>query len=354
MKFEDLIHQSGQWLQGEGSYGEVVISSRIRLARNITKIPFPQWAKKDDREKVLSLVQEAAAKSPSLKKSLFIRLDQIPLLDRQFLAERHLISQEQTRGDKDRAVIIGEKEIIGVMVNEEDHLRLQIIFSGLEFHQAWEISTKVDDELGKNLNYAFSSKWGYLTACPTNTGTGLRASVLMHLPALALSRDINRLLQAVAKLGLAVRGLYGEGTQATGNYFQISNQICLGRTEEELIENIDRVIKQIIEYEQNAKKIVLDKSKSETADKVFRALGILKNVRLISSQETIGLLSTIRLGLALGIISEKEVDRKKINELFIITQPAHLQKMGKKALTPMERDEKRAAIIREKLAHPYG
>ncbi|MEA3369271.1 MAG: protein arginine kinase [Candidatus Ratteibacteria bacterium] len=351
MKFEDLINKSGEWLKGEGAYSEVVISSRIRLARNISKIPFPHWAKKTNRERILSLIQAAAVKCPSLKRGLFIRLDQLSLLDRQFLAERHLISHEQIRDNKERAVIIGEKEIAGVMINEEDHLRLQIIFSGLELQEAWRISNKIDGELEKNLDYAFSPKWGYLTACPTNTGTGLRASVLMHLPALAVSRDINRLLQAVAKLGLAVRGLYGEGTQATGNYFQISNQICLGRTEEELIENIDRVIKQIIEYEQNAKKVVLNKSRSEIHDKVFRALGILKNARLITSQETIGLLSTIRLGLALGIISEKEVERRKINELFIITQPAHLQKMGKKELNPMERDEKRALLIREKLAH---
>ena len=349
MKFEDLIHQTGQWLKGEGAYSEVVISSRIRLARNISKIPFPQWGKKNDREKVLSLIQEVAAKSSGLKTGLFIRLDKISLLDRQFLAERHLISQEQTKGNKERAVIIGEKEIAGIMVNEEDHLRLQIIFSGLELHKAWQISNRIDRELEINLDYAFSPKWGYLTACPTNTGTGLRASVLMHLPALAMSGDINRLLQAVAKLGLAVRGLYGEGTQATGNYFQISNQICLGRTEEELIENIDRVTKQIIEYEQNARKVVLNKSKSETLDKIFRALGILKNVRLISSQETIARLSAIRLGLALGIITENEVDRRIINELFIITQPAHLQKMEAKELSPKERDEKRAALIRSKL-----
>lgn len=349
MEFEDLIHQTGEWLKGEGVYSEVVMSSRIRLARNISKIPFPHRAEKSDREKVVTLVHEAALKSPSLKTGLFIRLDQISLLDRQFLAERHLISQEQTRGDKEMAVIIGEKEIVGLMINEEDHLRLQIIFSGLELNEAWQISNKVDEELEKNLDYAFSSKWGYLTACPTNTGTGLRASVLLHLPALALSQDINRLLQAVAKLGLAVRGLYGEGTQATGNYFQISNQISLGRTEEELIENIDRVIKQIIEYEQNAKNIVLNKAKSETIDKVFRALGILKNAHLISSQETIELLSTIRLGFALGIISDKDVERKKINELFIITQPAHLQKIAGKELTPLERDRKRAEIIIEKL-----
>ena len=350
MKFEDLIHTSGEWLKGEGSFSEVVISSRIRLARNISKIPFPQWAKKADREKALNLVKEAVSKSPSLKTGLFIELDQLPLLDREFLAERHLISQEQTKGGGERAVIIGDKEIVGIMVNEEDHLRLQVISSGLELEEAWQISDKIDRELERNLNYAFSSKWGYLTACPTNTGTGLRASVLMHLPALAFSQEINRLLQAVAKLGLAVRGLYGEGTQAIGNYFQISNQICLGRAEEELIENIERVIKQIIEYEQNAKKIVLNKAKSATSDKIFRALGILRTARLITSRETIELLSTVRLGLALGIITDSEVNRKKINELFIITQPAHLQKMEGKELTPQERDEKRASLIREKLS----
>ncbi len=349
MKFEDLIHQTGQWLKGEGSYSEVVISSRIRLARNISKIPFPQWGKKDDRERILSLVKDAAAKSSNLKTGFFIRLDQICLLDRQFLAERHLISHEQIKNDKERAVIIGENEIVGLVINEEDHIRLQIIFSGLELNKAWQIASSVDEELDGNLNYAFSSKWGYLTACPTNTGTGLRASVLMHLPALALSGDINRLLPAIAKLGLAVRGLYGEGTQATGNYFQISNQICLGRTEEELIDNLERIIKQIIEYEQNAKKTVLNKSKTDTFDKVFRSLGILKNVHLISSQEAITLLSTVRLGLALGIVSNQEVDRKKIDELFIITQPAHLQKMEGKELSPEQRDEKRASLIRERL-----
>jgi protein arginine kinase len=257
------------------------------------------------------------------------------------------MSPEHAKDVEYKALIIDPHEIVSIMINEEDHLRIQILKSGFDLMDAWRIIDKLDTELSKRLPFAFSPKWGYLTACPTNTGTGLRGSVMIHLPALVFAGQINKILQATSKLGLNVRGLYGEGTEASGNLFQVSNQVSLGRPEEEMIDNIERIIAQIVTREEATRKSITAKSKEALVDRVLRAYGTLKSAHIITSSETIGLLSAIRLGVELGIV--KDIDTETVNELIVLMQPAHLQKLEGKALNSDERDIKRANLIREKL-----
>ena len=347
MKINDFLKQDAEWLKGSGPSSNIIISSRARLARNLDKFPFSHWAKKKDLEYVLETVREASEAAPSLKKSFFIRLKEVSEVDRLFLVERHLMSPEHAKDVEYKALIIDPKEIISIMVNEEDHLRIQILQSGLNLKEAWRLIDEVDTELSKKLAYSYSAKWGYLTACPTNTGTGLRGSVMLHLPALVFTGQIGKVLQATSKLGLNIRGLYGEGTEAIGNFFQVSNQVSMGLAEEEIIDNIERIINQIISREDATCKSIMLKNKDEFIDRVWRAYGTLKSARIITSNETIMLLSAIRMGVDLGVV--KNLDRKMVNELFMLTQPAHLQKLEGKVLSARERDIKRADIVRERL-----
>jgi protein arginine kinase len=323
------------------------MSSRIRLARNLVKYPFSHWASKKERQEILQVVKQAIAASKKVNSSLSIDIGKIDSMDRQFLVERHLMSREHTQDAEHKGLCVSDKEIISIMINEEDHLRMQVMKSGFDLRDAWNIINAIDDELGNVLNFAYSSDCGYLTACPTNTGTGMRASVMLHLPSLVMTKQIGKILQAITKLSLTARGLYGEGTEASGNFFQISNQVSLGQKEDDIIDNISRIIKQIIDHEKSAREALLSQNKPALEDKIWRAHGTLKSAHIITSNETIDLLSLVRLGVDLNLI--KEVDRALINELFIITQPAHLQKIEKKKLNPNQRDIKRAQIIREKL-----
>ena len=348
MQFNELLHHTSEWLKGTGPHSDIVISSRIRLARNLDKFPFPHWASKKQSEDVLTSVEEAIKKTDDLKNTATFRLADVDPVDKQFLVERHLMSLEHAQKTDSKAVAIDNDEIISVMVNEEDHLRIQVMQSGFNLFEAWGIINKIDDCLAKELSFAFLADWGYLTACPTNAGTGMRGSVMLHLPALVMTRQINRVLAAIAKLSFATRGLYGEGTQATGNFFQISNQVALGHSEEEIIENINGLIRQIIEQEKQAREAMVSKNRALLEDRVNRSFGILKSAYIITSDETIELLSMVRLGCDLGIVN-KCMDRRIINELFLITQPAHLQKLENKKLTSQERDVKRAELIRNKL-----
>lgn len=347
MKLDDFLRQDTEWLRGTGPHSDIVMSSRTRLARNIGKFHFSQWADKRQLEDILTAVKEAAENTNFLKNSIFFRLKELSEVDRFFLVERHLMSPEHAKDVEYKALIVDPKEIVSIMVNEEDHLRIQALQSGFNLNEAWRIIDEIDTELSKRLPYAYSAKWGYLTACPTNTGTGLRGTVMLHLPALVFTGQIGKILQATAKLGLNIRGLYGEGTEASGNIFQVSNQVSMGRTEDDLIDNIERIISQIIAREDTVRKTVFAKSKEELSDRVWRAYGTLKNAYIITSEETIALLSAIRLGVVLGIV--KNIDGKLLNELFILTQPAHLQKLEGKILNSNERDRKRAELIREKL-----
>jgi len=267
----------------------------------------------------------------------------------EFLHERHLISRELWKGEGPRGVVFGSREAISIMVNEEDHLRIQVLQSGLQLEAAWKGANSVDGLLDADLEFAFSPRLGYLTACPTNVGTGMRASVMLHLPALAYSRHIQKVFQAVNKMGLAVRGLFGEGTEPLGDLYQISNQITLGVTEATIVENVQRVVPKIVQYERQIRDELLRHERRALEDRIWRALGTLRNARLISTQETLEHLSAVRLGVNLRLLPG--VDLRTVNDLFILSQPAHLQKLEGKPLEPEERDGARAAFLRARLGN---
>lgn len=347
MNINDIVRQSGEWLKGEGPEADIVISSRVRIARNVKGYPFYHWAGKKEKAEVLSAVKEAVSDSKYMKGAMFVKITDIDDVDRLFLVERHLMSREHAAADEAKALVADDKEVISIMINEEDHIRGHAIQSGFNLTDTWHIIDALDDELGGKLDYWYSERWGYLTACPTNIGTGLRGSVMMHLPALVITNQITRVLQAITKLGIAARGLYGEGSEASGNFFQISNQVTLGRSENDIIDNIEKLINQVIKRERSARDYLLTNNKSALSDRIWRAYGTLKSARIITSDETVRLLSLIRLGVDIGIITD--INRKTLNELFIFTQPAHIQKMEGKKLSSTERDMKRADLIRSKL-----
>lgn len=346
MNLNDLLYHSSEWLKGTGPNSDIVISSRIRFARNIDKFPFPHWANRKQGKQVLDMMEACLPRVDYLRKSTLFKLGDLDNVDKQFLIERHLMSLEHAQKNNSQAVIVDEDEIISIMVNEEDHLRVQVMQSGFNLFEAMHVINRIDDALASELSYAFMPDWGYLTACPTNTGTGMRGSVMLHLPALVMTRQINQVLAAISKLSFTTRGLYGEGTQAMGNFFQISNQVSLGHSENEIIENINGLIRQIIEQENQSREVLMTQNREVLEDKINRSAGILKSAHIISSQETSELLSLVRLGCDLGII--KDINRRAINELFLLTQPAHLQKLENKKLTSQERDLKRAELIRTK------
>lgn len=349
MKLGDLINQTCEWLKGTGPDSNIVISSRIRLARNLQGIPFSHWANKKQKEELMSMVKNVVESSNYMKDALFLYMSDLSNLDKQFLIERHLISREHALKANNKAVVVGEREILSVMVNEEDHLRLQVMQSGFNLNEAWDIIKQIDDEFEKQLDIAYSQEWGYLTACPTNTGTGLRASAMLHLPALVMTKQINKVLQAITKLNLTARGFYGEGTEASGNFFQISNQVTLGHSEEDILDNLNRIIKQVIGHEQNARKVLFDQDQARIKDRIWRAFATLKSAHIMTSKEAVDLFSYVRLGIDMGIIKEQGFDIQTINRIFIFIQPAHLQKIEGTALSAEERDVKRADLIRREL-----
>jgi protein arginine kinase len=347
MNLSDLLNHTSEWLKGSGANSDIVISSRVRLARNIDKMPFPHWAGKKQAETVIEKARALKENVDLLKNTSFFAMSELDSVDKQFLVERHLMSHELSQKPNSKALIVENNEVLSVMVNEEDHLRIQVMQSGFNLKGAWDIVNGLDDAISREVQYAFSREWGYLTACPTNAGTGMRGSVMLHLPALVMLNQINRVLAAIAKLSFTTRGFYGEGTQAAGNFFQISNQVSMGQSEEDLVGNIDGLIRQIIEQEAQAREALLAREKAMLEDRVHRSFGILRNAHIISSKETIELLSMLRLGCELGMI--EDLNRSVINELFILIQPAHLQKLENKKLSSQERDVKRAEIVRDKL-----
>jgi len=349
VKLEDLVLNTGEWLRGGGSHGEIVMSSRIRLARNLSRCRFYQRSNPNERRQALEGIIAAVKASKFLKGSLILKMGVLSELDRLFLVERHLISREHALGSAaaSKGTVISDREIIALMINEEDHLRLQVLQSGFNLQEAWAMLSQVNTELESKLSYAFESDWGYLTACPTNIGTGMRASCMLHLPCLVMTKQINRVLHAISKLGLTARGLYGEGTEATGNFFQLSNQVSLGLSEEEILDNLERLIQQVIEQEEAARRALLQKSREALEDRIWRAYGTLKSAHLITSNETVGMLSLVRLGVDLAIIPN--LKRGLVNQLFIQTQPAHLQKLEGRPLGSAERDSRRAQLLRESL-----
>ncbi len=346
-ELDQLLKQTSEWLRGVGPVSDIVMSSRIRLARNLEKFPFATRASDETQDDVLKATKEGIKKAPSFQQPLVFEMAELDEVDRLFLVERHLISRDHASFPDHRAVVIGHGEAVSIMINEEDHLRIQALQSGLNLRDAWSVIDAIDDELAEVIPYAYSTDWGYLTCCLTNTGTGMRASVMVHLPALVMNKQINKVLHAISKLGLTARGLYGEGTEALGNFFQISNQVALGRSEDELVENIERILKQVVEHEQSARENLLTNNRLQLEDRIWRAYGVLRHAQTISSNETLDLLSAVRLGVDMGIM--KQVDRPAVNELLIASQPAHLQKLQGSKLSAEERDAKRAALIRRRL-----
>jgi protein arginine kinase len=348
MKLNDLTQHAGEWLRGSGPMSEIVISSRIRLARNIAAYPFLTRCSRHERQALEHRIRDVILGAQLSPQTMYVDLEQAPEIDRQLLVERHLISKPHATAEGARGVAVGENETMSIMVNEEDHLRMQVLRSGLQLEEAWEEINALDDKLESRLDFAFHPRFGYLTACPTNVGTGIRVSVMLHLPALKLTGEIEKVFRAAKELRLAVRGLYGEGTEATGDFYQISNQTTLGKTEEEIISDFKHlVIPKIIDYEHHARRTLLNDRTVALDDKVFRALGILRSARLMASDETLFLLSHLRMGVNLGRI--KDIDVKTLNELFLLTQPAHLQKIQGRKLEGDVRRAARADYIRQRL-----
>src|SRR5688500_1091258 len=347
MNVHEFLASPADASRREGPHNRIVLSSRVRLARNLKGMPFPGWAKKAERVKALEAIRPSVEALPQMANAFSESMDNLTVLDKNILVERHLISREHAAKSAGSGLVLNRDESLCVMINEEDHLRMQALRPGLQLKQAWLAIDQVDSELEKKLEYAFSTDLGYLTACPTNLGTGVRVSAMLHLPGLVLAEHINQIIQSVNKLGLAVRGLYGEGTEALGNVFQVSNQMTLGETETDIVERLNKVLLQIIEHEENARTMLLEKKPKMIYNHIGRAYGILANAHSISSKETMNLLSLMRLGVDISLFTG--ADRSLIDELFIITQPAHLQKMFSEKLGAEERDVLRADMLRDRL-----
>lgn len=353
MSSMDLLNSNYvRWMAAqEGPESDIVISSRIRLARNLRMIPFPHLLNAESGQSCLKKIQQAWEQSndAELREMDLITFNQIPALDRQILVEKHLISPEHARSDEDfRGLLANNDGSLAIMINEEDHLRIQCFLPGLQLEECYRRAQDIDDDLEKNLNFAFDERRGYLTSCPTNVGTGMRASVMLHLPAIAISGQTNRIFQNISQLGMTVRGLYGEGTEVIGNLFQVSNQITLGQTEEDIRNNLTIITAQIIEQERLVRESMQKEMKYQLEDRVGRAYGILTNSRVITSNEALALLSEVRLGVDMGII--KDIKPFAINELIVALRPAHLQKKAGQEMDAFHRDVKRAGVIQEKLS----
>ncbi|HEY6563132.1 MAG TPA: protein arginine kinase, partial [Pirellulaceae bacterium] len=315
-----LSQQPGEWLRGSGPESDIVISSRIRLARNLAEFPFVRKCSEPDRGAIEKLVRDKLTASEFFGKCAYAQVERMDEVDRQLLVERQLISRELSEGTGARGVLIDPSEQFSVMVNEEDHLRVQLMRSGLDLRSAWDDINLVDDTMEGLVHYAFDERLGFLTTCPTNVGTGMRVSVMLHLPALVMTRHIEKVFRGLHKMSLAVRGLYGEGSQAAGDFYQISNQVTLGRSEEDLISEVADAVALLIDYERQARRFLIEQGRKDLHDRVSRAYGILCTAQTISNDETMQLLSSVRMGVNLGLIHDLEIPT--VNKLFIYTQPA--------------------------------
>lgn len=347
MRFKTLMRHPADWMTGKDSDNAIVLTSRIRFARNLAEAPFPGWAKKDQRMELLDKLQPEVESVACMKDGFSKSLDDLDSVQKQVLVERHLISREHAARGEGSATVIERQQSIAVMINEEDHLRMQSIRSGLHLKEAFDALNEFDDVVAEKVDYAFDPELGYLTTCPTNLGTGMRASAMLHLPALVISDQIGQVLQAVNKIGLAVRGLFGEGTESLGNLFQISNQSTLGESEETIIQRLERVIAQVSRHERNARGKLIEDNPDMVCDKIGRSYGCLKHAWIIDSKEALNHISLLRLGGDLGFYPADTVSL--CDELLMEIQPAHLQMHSGRKLTPEERDAIRAEIIRSRL-----
>lgn len=337
------------WMKGVGPDSEIVISSRVRIARNLRHFPFPMLATNQQSLEVMNQLTAIgqAGKLDPIGRFDTIILSELSELERRVLVEKHLISPNLANESRGGAIILSENESVSIMINEEDHLRIQCLYPGFQVKEAWTLANQIDDIFEEEANYAFDERRGYLTTCPTNVGTGIRASVMMHLPALVLTQQINRILSAVTQVGLAVRGMYGEGSEALGNLFQISNQITLGQTESEIIDNLHGVARQIIEHEKAARQRLMSESRLRIEDRVRRSYGILSYAAVMDSKESAQRLSDVRLGVDLGLLDH--VTSQSLNELLVMTQPGFLQQTFNEKMSADQRDYRRAELIRNQL-----
>lgn len=335
------------WLTGDGPDADVVVSSRVRLARNLRGMPFPQQANEEQMASVLAQIRAAIEATPSIGPTEILTLQELLPMGRQLAVEEHLTSPQHVQDVENRAIVLNRDKSVSVMVNEEDHLRIQTILPGFQTDEALRLASATDDAVEETIDYAFDENLGYLCACPTNVGTGLRASVMVHLPGLAMVGMVGQVLGAVSKVGVAVRGAYGEGTEASGNMFQISNQVTMGRAEEEIVAHLKAVCGQLAGSERNARNAIMSDARNQLEDRVWRSYGLLTNARIISSDEAVRLISDVKLGSDLGIIPG--LTPSFFTVLSVDIMPAHVQKFVGKGLAAWERDMYRATLIRERL-----
>ncbi len=339
-----LKDRSSEWLDGSGEYSDIVLSTRVRLARNLKGYPYSTTSGDDDERQILEDVIGAVESNKSIPPLIRIDLGELKPSECSFLLEEHLISQDLLNRRRRASLLLGRGNLFSVMINEEDHIRIQGIASGFNLTKCLERADTLETRLGKSIEFDFHPKFGYLTSCPTNTGTGLRASVLIHLPGLVLTKEIQKVLRGISQIGLTFRGLYGEGSEVLGNFFQVSNQVTIGKSEQELIDHLGHVTQQIIEHESNARGVLFRDAGYYIQDKVWRAYGILERARTISSEEVMNLLSAVRLGVSMKLI--KSLSVSKINHMLIDSQDAHLDLAEGRILDPAERDIFRANVVR--------
>lgn len=344
---EDALTPVPEACKRSGPHQRIVLSSRVRLARNVQGYSFPGWAKKAEKVKILDKVFPEIERLAEMEGAFGTSMDKLTKNEKSILVERHLISREHAENGAGSGLLYSKSENISVMINEEDHIRMQAIYPGLQIETAWDAVNNMDSQLEESVSYAFSGERGYLTACPTNLGTAMRVSAMLHLPGLVLADQINPVMQAVNKLGMAVRGLYGEGTEALGNLFQVSNQMTLGESEHDIIERLNKVLLQMMEHEENARASLIATKPKFVLNHIGRAYGTLSNAHSIASKEAMNLLSMLRLGHDYGVFSKMR--RSLVEELFILTQPAHLQQSHDDELTTEERDIIRADMLRSML-----
>ena len=341
------------WLEASGDHSDLVLSTRVRLARNLQGHAFGARSRVNDRQAVLANFKEIFGKSESLMAGTLLEMKDLVPRTRRILLERRLVTSDLL-GKANESLPVGtavhfsQSDPLSVMINEEDHLRIQSLLSGLRIRESWEIVDELDEELGQELPYAFHHEFGFLTSCPTNVGSGLRASVFMHLPGLVLTKEIGKVLQGLTQVGLTFRGLYGEGSEVVGNFFQISNQTTLGKNEEDLIDHLDKIVRQVIQYEIQARQVLLRDAQGVTEDKIWRAYGLLRYARSLSFEELMNLLSGVRLGLSLKLLPALRV--YTLNKMMIFTQSAHLEQAVGRDLESEERDSHRAAYVRRILS----
>ena len=353
MLINSLLNSKSELTNSSVTPKAVALSTRIRLARNLNNFSFPGWADKDRRSEILAMSQEVIRELPEMENARIISIKDLSELEKQILMERRLISRELCSIEEGSGVIISKDQSCSIMINEEDHLRIQVIRSGFNFRHVWKTIDRLDSEMEESLNFAFSSNWGYLTACPSNIGTGMRASIMMHLPGLVITNQMEKVIRAVNQLGIVVRGIFGEGSEASGSIFQISNQQTLGESEADILKNLNNILHTIIEQEHNARDRLLATDSAKLFDKIGRAYGILQNAHHLSSEEAMNLLSLIRLGIDLEVLPKNF--RRLVDRLFIECQPGHIQftvqKNTQTTAQLEQRDFHRAEILRKQFTN---